>query len=143
MKTAQRIRRRKSFKTLLVHFAFKVCLSSYFAQSLSLSVLTKPKQFLGDYIAKERKLPKMKSNDYLVMHDTGSYTHALYSRYNSLQSPAVYGYRRYNGSIEFFIMKKRESYETISEFWGEREDIPLPTAQNKDSSATMLHITGK
>ena len=81
---------------------------------------------LGDYIAKERKLPKMKSNDYLVMHDTGSYTHALYSRYNSIQSPAVYGYRRNlaANNLEFYIMKKRESYETISEFWGEKENIP-------------------
>ena len=34
----------------------------------------------GDYIAKETKLPAMKSGDYIVMHDTGGYTHALYSR---------------------------------------------------------------
>ena len=71
-------------------------------------------------------LPKMKSNDYLVVHDTGSYTHALYSRYNSIQSPAVYGYRRNDATnnFEFYVMKKRESYDAISEFWGEREDIP-------------------
>ena len=35
---------------------------------------------LGDYIAKEATLPKMKANDFIVMHDTGGYTHALYSR---------------------------------------------------------------
>ena len=36
----------------------------------------------GDYIAKEASLPKMKANDFIVMHDTGGYTHALYSRLN-------------------------------------------------------------
>ena len=34
----------------------------------------------GDYIAKEASLPKIKANDFIVMHDTGGYTHALYSR---------------------------------------------------------------
>ena len=35
---------------------------------------------IGDYIAKEASLPKIKANDFIVMHDTGGYTHALYSR---------------------------------------------------------------
>jgi len=84
-----------------------------------------PLCFQGDYIAKETKLPAMKSGDYIVMHDTGGYTHALYSRYNSIQSPAVYGYKRNGDGFEFYVFKQRESYEAVSSFWGEKEPFLL------------------
>jgi len=67
----------------------------------------------------------MKSGDYIVMHDTGGYTHALYSRYNSIQSPAVYGYKRNGDGFEFYVFKQRESYEAVSSFWGEKEPFLL------------------
>jgi diaminopimelate decarboxylase len=80
-----------------------------------------PLCFQGDYIAKESTLPKMKRGDFIVMHDTGGYTHALYSRYNSIQSPAVYGYKKNeNGNLDFYLLKERESYEAVSAFWVEK-----------------------
>jgi len=84
-----------------------------------------PLCFQGDYIAKEASLPKIKANDFIVMHDTGGYTHALYSRYNSIQSPAVYAYARTDDGYDFYLFKQRESYEQVSAFWGEKEPSKL------------------
>ena len=39
-----------------------------------------PLCFQGDYITKNQVLPKIESGNILVMHDTGGYTHGLYSR---------------------------------------------------------------
>lgn len=79
-----------------------------------------PLCFQGDYITKNQVLPKIESGNILVMHDTGGYTHGLYSRYNSIQSPAVYAYRRIENGYEFITYKQRESYEAVSDFWGEK-----------------------
>ena len=46
-------------------------------------------------------------------------------RYNSIQSPAVYGYQKTDNGYKFTVFKHRESYEQISQFWGEKEPIPL------------------
>lgn len=39
-----------------------------------------PLCFQGDYITKNQNLPKIEADDLVVLHDTGGYTHALYSR---------------------------------------------------------------
>ena len=49
----------------------------------------------------------------------------LISRYNSIQSPAVYGYRRTQNGLEFTCLKQRESYEQISNFWGEKQPYSI------------------
>ena len=70
MKTEVKTTQRPSYKTLAV-----LCVSKVPGGFKSMHQV-----FLGDYIAKEATLPKMKANDFIVMHDTGGYTHALYSR---------------------------------------------------------------
>ena len=48
-----------------------------------------------------------------------------YFRYNSIQSPAVYGYKRNGDGFEFYVFKQRETYEAVSSFWGEKEPFLL------------------
>ena len=40
-----------------------------------------PLCFQGDYVTKNQILPKIDPNDLVILHDTGAYTHGLYSRY--------------------------------------------------------------
>lgn len=75
-----------------------------------------PLCFQGDYLAKARLLPKIETGDYVVMHDTGGYTYALYSRFNSIQAPSIYGYDSKNN---FMMFKRRETIEETLKFWGE------------------------
>ena len=42
-----------------------------------------PLCFQGDYVTKDRRLPKITAGDLIVLHDTGGYTHGLYSRYKT------------------------------------------------------------
>jgi diaminopimelate decarboxylase len=75
--------------------------------------LAGPLCFSGDIIAKEVKLPKIEEGDYVVIHDTGSYTFSMWSRYNSRQTPRIIGYR----DTEFEILKERETVEELATFW--------------------------
>jgi diaminopimelate decarboxylase len=78
-----------------------------------------PLCFQGDYLAKKRALPRMQSGQYLVMHDTGGYTYALYSRYNSILAPAAYGYEKTaENGFKFYELKARETYDEMIKFWG-------------------------
>ncbi len=42
----------------------------------------------GDFIAKDRKLPRLAEGDVLVVYDTGAYGYAMSSTYNSRGRPA-------------------------------------------------------
>ena len=75
--------------------------------------LAGPLCFSGDIIAKNVQLPRIEEGDYLVIHDTGSYTFSMWSRYNSRQTPRIIGYR----NDEFEILKERETLEELSAFW--------------------------
>eukprot|EP00929_Paragymnodinium_shiwhaense_P033491 TRINITY_DN18383_c0_g1_i2.p1 TRINITY_DN18383_c0_g1~~TRINITY_DN18383_c0_g1_i2.p1 ORF type:complete len:332 (+),score=70.17 TRINITY_DN18383_c0_g1_i2:572-1567(+) len=86
-----------------------------------------PLCFQGDFLGKRQFLPaSLSAGDLLVMHDTGGYTMAMYSKYNSRQASAIYGYRRdmwkdVEDNFNFVTLKNRESYEEALSFWGEAE----------------------
>lgn len=75
-----------------------------------------PLCFSGDYIAKDRALPKIEPGDYVVVHDVGAYTLSMWSRYNSRLSPAVYGYSA--ASEELTLLRAAETVEEVCRFWG-------------------------
>eukprot|EP01064_Diplonema_japonicum_P006498 TRINITY_DN14362_c0_g1_i1.p1 TRINITY_DN14362_c0_g1~~TRINITY_DN14362_c0_g1_i1.p1 ORF type:complete len:470 (+),score=131.91 TRINITY_DN14362_c0_g1_i1:56-1411(+) len=85
-----------------------------------------PLCFQGDYLGKKHELPTATaSNDVLVIHDTGGYTLAMYSKYNSRQSGPVYGYRKADAGYSFFVLKPRETIEEVNNFWGPKEILPV------------------
>ena len=64
----------------------------------------------------------MESGDHLIMHDTGGYTYSLYSRFNSIQAPAIYGYERMaDEKFKFVEFKSREELSETLKFWGTHE----------------------
>lgn len=75
--------------------------------------LAGPLCFSGDILAKNLRLPAIDEGDLLVIHDTGSYTFSMWSRYNSRQLPRILGYR----GEKFTILKERESVEETLGFW--------------------------
>lgn len=81
-----------------------------------------PLCFQGDYIGRKQYLPRsLNANDIVVMHDTGGYTMAMYSKYNSRQCHAVYGFRRDSKNtcgFSFVVLKERETIDEALAFWG-------------------------
>lgn len=68
------------------------------------------------------ELPKAIAGDILIIHDTGAYSMATYSRFNSILPSMVFGYsKKDDGSLEFRCFKERESYEENLVFWGAPE----------------------
>ena len=61
-----------------------------------------------------------------------------YFRYNSIQSPAVYGYYKENGVFKFKVFKERESYEQVSDFWGLKQPVDIQT--NTSSKVQTLNL---
>lgn len=74
-----------------------------------------PLCFQGDYLCKEFYLPRVQVGDLLVKHDTGGYGMSLYSKFNSLQAYAVYGYSQ---KVGFKLLKEEESTHQCLGFWG-------------------------
>eukprot|EP01063_Lacrimia_lanifica_P007761 TRINITY_DN14996_c0_g1_i1.p1 TRINITY_DN14996_c0_g1~~TRINITY_DN14996_c0_g1_i1.p1 ORF type:complete len:487 (+),score=201.25 TRINITY_DN14996_c0_g1_i1:49-1509(+) len=86
---------------------------------LKLHDICGPLCFQGDYLVKKVLLPSSTQfNDVLVMHDTGGYTLAMYSKYNSRQAGPVYGYRKTASGYSFVVLKARESVSETTAFWG-------------------------
>ena len=77
--------------------------------------LAGPLCFAGDILAKGIRLPRVEEGDFLVVHDTGSYTFSMWSRYNSRQTPRVLGY--FKEGEQFMVLKERESREDLFRFW--------------------------
>ncbi len=75
--------------------------------------LAGPLCFSGDIVAKNVRLPIIEPGDFIAIHDTGSYTFSMWSRYNSRQTPRILGYRESN----FTILKERETLSELVKFW--------------------------
>ena len=72
------------------------------------------------------ELPKAERGDILLIHETGGYTMAMYSKFNSILPSPVYGYRRKvkeDGlvSYEVVCLKERETFEETLDFWGSKD----------------------
>lgn len=85
-----------------------------------------PLCFQGDFIAKGIELPEVREGDLIVIHDTGAYTMAMYSMYNSILPSPVYGYytasSTSSGHFKLLSIKDRETSEKLLTFWGGQTD---------------------
>lgn len=75
-----------------------------------------PLCFSGDFVSRSVRLPRVQSGDTLLIHDCGAYTLAMWSTYNSRQSPKVIGYRPDRDPLS--ILRDRASIESVINFWG-------------------------
>ncbi|ETV86081.1 hypothetical protein, variant 1 [Aphanomyces astaci] len=83
-----------------------------------------PLCFSGDVLSRDVHLPQIEAGDYLVMHDTGAYNMAMYSKFNSIQAPAVYAYRNHgNNGIQLSLVRTRETVAETLAFWGPTEPL--------------------
>ncbi|MBI4864924.1 MAG: diaminopimelate decarboxylase [Candidatus Riflebacteria bacterium] len=77
-----------------------------------------PLCFSGDLLARERSLPRLEPGDYVVIHDVGAYTLSMWSRYNSRQAPAVYGFEELpGGPVTLKLLKPEETIDDVLRFW--------------------------
>lgn len=76
-------------------------------------IIAGPLCFAGDIVDTNIELPEVEAGDYLLIHDTGAYTLSVWSKYNSRLTPKVIAYN----NTEFNIIKNRESFNSIFEFW--------------------------
>jgi diaminopimelate decarboxylase len=76
----------------------------------------------GDIIAKDVKLPKVKSGDVIAVFSTGAYCYSMASHYNRNTLPPVVTV--YNGKADYII--KPENYEDII-----RNDVVPERLKNK------------
>ncbi|EQC39414.1 hypothetical protein SDRG_03617 [Saprolegnia diclina VS20] len=82
--------------------------------------LAGPLCFSGDVVARQVRLPQLAAGDYVVVHDTGAYTMAMYSRFNSIPAPATLAYT----PTSVAVVKARESLDATLAFWGNAsEDV--------------------
>ncbi len=76
--------------------------------------LAGPLCFAGDIVIRNRQLPLIDPDDYVVIHDTGGYTFAMYSRYVSRQMPPIVGIEENEHMI---LLRPGESAAQASLFW--------------------------
>lgn len=74
-----------------------------------------PLCFGGDVLARGVNLPPARAGDWLLIHDAGANTHALWSRHNSRAFPKVLGYEGADGPFQ--CLKPRETPEEVAAFW--------------------------
>jgi len=83
-----------------------------------------PLCFAGDVIGRSITLPTLNEGDWIVIHDCGANTFALWSRHCSRQAPPVFGVTRRSKfaeageyGVEVRVLKEKEKPEHVMEFW--------------------------
>jgi len=83
-----------------------------------------PLCFAGDVIGRNVMLPSLNEGSWIVIHDCGANTFALWSRHCSRQAPPVFGISRRSKiassskeGIEVRVLKEQETPEEVMEFW--------------------------
>lgn len=74
-----------------------------------------PLCFAGDILGREIPLPPVHVGDWLVYHDIGAYTLAMWSRHCSRAIPAVLGWEGDGQPMK--VLRKRETAEDVVRFW--------------------------
>ncbi|NUP51412.1 MAG: diaminopimelate decarboxylase [Catenulispora sp.] len=72
--------------------------------------------FAGDLLARERKLPKLQTQDVVVVPDTGAYYFSSPFQYNSLPMPPVFGFdtdETGTGDVMFRLMRAAETLDEL------------------------------
>ncbi len=69
--------------------------------------------FAADLITKEKSLPKLEQNDYVMVHDTGAYYFSNHFDYNSLPRVAVYSAQKHDTKIKLNCIRKPETLDTV------------------------------
>lgn len=72
-----------------------------------------PLCFAGDRLAHRRPLPRIEPGDIVVLHDTGAYTLAMWSRYCSRPIPPVLGWTGHG----WRYLRQPERPEDVVRFW--------------------------
>ena len=73
-------------------------------------------------MAKDVELPKVEVGDWIIIHETGGYTMAMYSKFNSILPSPIYGFERQpGGKMKVVCFKERETIEENMRFWGREE----------------------
>ena len=81
--------------------------------------LAGPLCFAGDYLKKGVHLPSIEVGDYVVVHDAGANTLALWSKHCSRLAMPVYSYSRgADGRISVHKRLEGESLDNMLGFWG-------------------------
>lgn len=75
-----------------------------------------PLCFSGDLLARGRALPRIEPGDVVAIHDVGAYTLSMWSRYNSRQSPAVFGVDE-DPAAAPELLRAVESVDDVLRFW--------------------------
>ena len=65
----------------------------------------------GDFLAKDREMPKVKQGEYLAVMSAGAYGFSMSSNYNSRPRPAEVMVK----GREHFLIRKRETYKTLTD----------------------------
>jgi diaminopimelate decarboxylase len=70
--------------------------------------------FAGDLMARERKLPKLATEDVVVVPDTGAYYFSSPFQYNSLPMPPVFGFEVTEAeAVRFHVLRAAESLDEV------------------------------
>lgn len=69
--------------------------------------------FAGDLLAKNRLLPELSRDDFIMVHETGAYYFSNPFYYNSLPAPPVYGFCGNDANQPLSIIRKAQTIEEM------------------------------